>query len=76
MEFWDALVALMPLILFIGGLLLAWNVFLFTQLYNLKMKVAEEYIPEQKIRALLQDMENRIETKLDLVLKLLEGRHD
>ncbi|MGI9278192.1 MAG: hypothetical protein ACR2PX_00970 [Endozoicomonas sp.] len=63
MDLWDALKALMPLILFLMGWLMIWNIFLFTQLNNLKMKVAEEYIPEKKIRAMLSDMESRIEAK-------------
>lgn len=76
MEFWEALKALMPLVLFVMGWLVVWNIFLFTQLYNLKIKVAEEYIPEKKIRVLLQDMESRLEDKLDMLLKILEGKND
>ncbi|WP_422134949.1 hypothetical protein [Endozoicomonas sp. ALD040] len=76
MEFWDAMKALMPLIVFLMTWLMVWNIFLFTQLNNLKMKVAEEYIPEKKIRVMLGDMESRIEAKLDLVLKSLGARHE
>ncbi|MCW7553655.1 hypothetical protein NX722_13660 [Endozoicomonas gorgoniicola] len=77
MQFWEAMKALMPLILFLMGWLMIWNIYLFTQVNNLKMKVAEEYIPEKKIRTLLGDMESRLEAKLDLLLKMMKGgNHD
>jgi len=57
---------------FVWPAVLAWNVFLFRTLMNLRLKIAEEYTSKRDLEKMFSGFEARLETRLNERFSLFE----
>ena len=71
---------LINLLIFVVGLLVTWNVFLFkrtldinSELGEFKLEVAKEYTSKEDLKEMLNSLETRLEKQLANFIKTIKG---